>query len=183
MFKHVVQFAYLIAFSGLCATQVDAAPQGNFMIRGTILKNACNIDSNSVSQEVDLGQTLKNSLYQNGGYSEFKTFNISLTDCDVSIADAVKFKFTGAADNNLDGGLKFSSGSARGMGVMVYYADSNKKIGLNHSSELLQQLPIKAGYNSFELKARLEAYPEAISNQTIESGDFKAIMEFTLEYI
>lgn len=82
MIKSVIAGAAAMAVVSFGA---NAAPQGQGKVtfNGTVVDAPCGIDAQSADQSIDFGQVSK-VLLNNGGTSTPKSFDIKLTDCDIT---------------------------------------------------------------------------------------------------
>lgn len=82
MIKSVIAGAVAMAVVSFGA---NAAPQGQGKVtfNGTVVDAPCGIDAQSADQSIDFGQVSK-VLLNNGGTSTPKSFDIKLTDCDIT---------------------------------------------------------------------------------------------------
>jgi type 1 fimbria pilin len=182
----------LIITMGMSAAGAQAsanAGSGKITFTGSIIDAACSIDPESSDQEVSLGQVAKSQL-ENNGTSTPQNFQILLKNCSltettvenpeepgetsrVDTAPSVKVTFGGSPalpDDNTWFGI---TGTASGAGVVITDASSNKIPvgGTSAARELIE------GDNTLSFSAYLQGLGD-----TIQTGDFQSIADFTLAY-
>jgi type 1 fimbria pilin len=182
----------LVIAMGMSAAGAQAAADagsGKVTFTGSIIDAPCSIDPESSDQEVNLGQVAKSQL-ENNGTSTPQNFQILLKNCSltettvtdpenpevttpVATAPSVKVTFGGSpavADDNTWFGI---TGTASGAGVVITDGASNKIPvgGTSAARELIE------GDNTLGFSA----YLQGLGN-TIQTGDFQSIADFTLAY-
>jgi type 1 fimbria pilin len=174
----------LILFPGLVAADVtrvgeDLELLGNkVQLHGRIIDQPCVVSPESADQSVDMGVVDVRELYTTGTSVQVP-FSIRLTNCKPGIFRMAKVTFTGAADQQIKGGLAFSAGSARGAGIRLYDV-SQAPLDLGSPSR---------GYilggsteNELQFSARVAGHPDAIAAKNIKPGDYTAVANFIVSY-
>lgn len=185
---------------GMTATGVSAADDvanqgsGQITFHGHIIDAACSIGADSESQTVELGQISARQL-EDQGVSRPQVFSIDLENCRMNTTDSddtedgsrlsvttapmVTVTFGGSAALNADGSVdqnKFGiMGTASGAGVVITDA-SSAIIPVGGSSEARELIE---GNNTLAFSAYLQGLDD---NDSIKSGEFTSITDFTLSY-
>lgn len=174
-----------IIFSmGMSAFGVHAedAQTGRVTFTGSIVDAACSISPDTQNQEVPLGSIAAAAL-ANEGKSNPRPFQIKLENCAistsadtkpdarVSAAKAVSVTFDGVADTNNPKLLGISG--AKGAGVEITNA-AGQDIELGKATSLYT---LTAGTNILDFNGNLKG-----NKDTVETGEFTAIANFTMNY-
>lgn len=172
----------LLLSMGMVAAGANAADQGHGKVTftGSIIDAPCSITPETADQTVMLGQVASHVL-KDGGTSAPKSFTIDLENCsfgtDAGEADAtgnsVSVTFSGTASTQ-DPKLLGLTGEAAGAGVAIA-DESGKLLNVGTPSSL---------YNLSGTNPSLgfTAYLKGISGQTITTGDFESVANFTMDY-
>lgn len=106
-----------------------------------------------------------------------KPFNIHLIDCDITLSNIVKVRFTG--DNNLKlPGLLAVSDPYMGIGIGIETLNGDL-LPLNKFSD---DKILNTGNNTISLQAYVQGEPDAISQRLIKRGEFNAVATFNFQY-
>ncbi|HEJ9059135.1 TPA: type 1 fimbrial protein [Serratia fonticola] len=105
----------------------------NINIAGNVVASACNVDSGSVSQDVDFGQLRSTDLKEAGTATDWKPFTVKLTHCPLSTS---KVTATFSGSPSTDGADLFAnSGTAKNVAVQVVQ-DANKALVQGNGSRM-----------------------------------------------
>jgi type 1 fimbria pilin len=166
---------------------VTAAPRagddlellGNTLnIHGRIIDQPCVVSPESADQSVDMGVVDVRELYTTGASVQVP-FIIRLTNCKPGIFRMAKVTFTGAADQQISGGLAFSAGSAKGAGIRLYdVSQAPLDLGVPSRGYILGG----STENELQFFARVEGHPDAIAAKNIKPGDYTAVANFIVSY-
>nr|WP_253865305.1 fimbrial protein [Aeromonas sobria] len=174
----------LILFPGLVAADVtrvgeDLELLGNkVQLHGRIIDQPCVVSPESADQSVDMGVVDVRELYTTGASVQVP-FIIRLTNCKPGIFRMAKVTFTGAADQQISGGLAFSAGSAKGAGIRLYdVSQAPLDLGAPSRGYILGG----STENELQFFARVEGHPDAIAAKNIKPGDYTAVANFIVSY-
>lgn len=177
--KIVTAVALILGVTSLGAQAADAG-SGEVHFKGSIIEAACSVAPDSTVKTVELGQ-IASSRLQNGGTSNPKDFTINLENCDTSVMDTVKITFggdtvtvtTGTGSDATSTKYLGITGNASGAGIVITDGSGTP---INFGTALAGRTLIE-GDNAL----LFSAYLQGISN-TITTGDFYALANFTLAY-
>lgn len=157
--------------------QVSIA-NANVYMHGAVIQEACVIPPGEENIALDFGSIVDNYLYQNTR-TPSETFDINLTECDLSVASTVTMTFIGVESVALPGLLAPDAGSGgSGIALGLETADG-KPLPLNKPSS---KVSLQAGSNTIVMKAYVQGEPDAITNHAIARGAFTATATFNLDY-
>ncbi|PNF13473.1 fimbria A protein [Enterobacter cancerogenus] len=166
---------------GMMASGANAADQGHGKVTftGSIIDAPCSITPETADQTVMLGQVASHVL-KDGGTSAPKNFTIDLENCSFdqdedgnTLGNSVAVTFSGTASTQ-DATLLGLTGEAAGAGVAIA-DESGKALNVGTPSSLYKL----AGTNP---SLGFTAYLKGISGQTIKTGDFESVANFTMDY-
>lgn len=148
---------------------------GKVSMTGSIVASACNIATESVNQQIDLGNLPVNDIARDGHGPE-KSFSIHLQDCEPVRAGAWNFKslrmtFDGVHDDIAH--LLKVEGDAKGVGLTI-------KDNLGQTlipGEALPEQKILSGNQDLDYKLAIEK-----NNKPLVAGNYTAIVRFKVEY-
>ena len=148
----------------------NAAPQGQGKVtfNGTVVDAPCGIDAQSADQSIDFGQVSK-VLLNNGGTSTPKSFDIKLTDCDIT---------------NYKAGNKAGTVSLTFSGVQAG-TDMLQTVGSTNTAILITDPHGKGvsslvdGDNTIHFTALVK---KDTSGNDVAEGAFSAVANFNLTY-
>lgn len=185
----------LLLSLGIAASTVNAE-DGQVNFSGSIIDAACSIAPGSQDQDVALG-AIAASLLEKGGKSDARDFQITLENCSLisesgsgdadgdsdggddsgepgraAAAKAVTVTFDGLKDGDM---LALNPNSdAKGAGIVITDASYNP-ISLGKPSSVYA---LTNGKNILDFKAYLQGDGES----PVETGEFDAVVKFTLNY-
>lgn len=171
MYLNAVLSAGLLVFS--CAVQAD-----NVRLHGALVAEPCVIAPGDENVRLDFGTVIDKYLYANER-THGQTFEIHLTECDLSLGKTVKVTFSGTENPSLKGLLAIDGGS-RASGIAIgMETQAGQPLPLNKIGDGYRLI---SGSNTLTVLAYVQGEPEAIALRTIERGPFSAIATFSLEY-
>lgn len=162
----------------LFATSALAA-DGTVNFTGEILTSACKVDTNSLSQTVELGKVSSSAFTASGSTAAATKFDIKLTDCptgaDSPTIASVKFDGTNnSANPNI---LALSTGStATNVGIALYEKDGATLIPMSNQS---QNNTIDSTSNSLTMSFIAKYMSTA---DTVTAGTANGATNFTVIY-
>ncbi|MDM5127656.1 fimbrial protein [Aeromonas salmonicida] len=147
-------------------------------LHGRIIDQPCLVSPESADQSVDMGVVDVRELYSAGAGAQVP-FVIRLTNCKPGIFRMAKVTFSGSADQQINGALAFSAGSAKGAGIRLYDAtQSPLDLGTPSRGYVLGN----STENELNFFARVEGHPDAITARNIKPGDYTAVANFIVAY-
>ncbi|HFK8542420.1 TPA: fimbrial protein [Proteus mirabilis] len=157
---------------------------GTVKFTGEIIDAPCSISTDSIKQEIDLGQVSNTSLAK-GGSSAPRSFSIKLEDCIFPTDapnDKVKITFSGSGagfNSKLLGvtGLNPEEGKVQNVGIQI--TDSNG-LPINMGMSSSQAVQLQKGDNILQYSAYVQGADVEVDS--IPLGKFEGITTFTLSY-
>lgn len=123
-----VSGACLLLTSSMALSQSMAKVDGGSVhFKGTVVNAGCAVDTNSIEQEVSMGQIRRDAFTGVGSWVDPVGFTITLTDCDISVSQSAGVAFQGPSDihDPLVFAVANGPGSAVGVGLGIYDEQSN----------------------------------------------------------
>ncbi|KAA5948785.1 type 1 fimbrial protein [Pantoea sp. Bo_2] len=158
----------------------DSNLYGEVNINVTVLAPPCDINEEDQSGISVLFPPVSYRQFYNQGASPEAPFTLRLSHCDISQAKSVRSTFTGPEEDSLPGLLALSPQSeAKGIAVGIKSAGDGKQIKINKKSDAFA---LAEGDMAFHFIAWLQATPEALTDHTIEAGEFTAQAVISLSY-
>lgn len=151
-------------------TVMAGAENISINISGNITASPCTIDTNTVSQTVDLGRSYAHNISVGSG-SEWKAFQLTLSKCPAYWKNAT-VTFTGNAATDDD--FFANSGSAKG--VVLQISDSNHIMSYGNG-DTMTQIVDESRNVIFPLEARMFNPGGGVSG-----GDFNAVVQVDFTY-
>ncbi|MDX4945558.1 MULTISPECIES: fimbrial protein [Providencia] len=179
MMKKVFSWSSTLLLSSLLFSSWSARADSTVDIhyKGTLIALPCTIEPGTENPYYDLGVTPTKSLYRFTRTSGF-LITFELKDCDTSLGSIVKASFSGPV--NSEGLLMFTPNSeAKGAGIGLEYLDG-RPIPIDGSTDYA--VPLRDGDMTIRLKAYVQGEREALANKKLVSGNFTAVMTYTLSY-
>lgn len=151
---------------------VALADPVNISITGKVVASACDVDTASVSQNVDFGQVRLNEMAAAGNASDWKPFEVKLNNCPPATTSAT-VTFSGNPASN-DATLYANSGTATGVAVQMAQA-GDKSLVQGSGSQM--NVAVDAQHNAiYALVGRL------ISSGNAVSGTFSSVVQMNFTY-
>lgn len=166
----IALMSVLIVLSGMPARAAD-----NVHLFGALVAEPCVIAPGDEEIALDFGTVVDKYLYQHTR-TQGESFDIRLTECDLSLSKTVKVTFSGTESAALPGLLAVDGVSGIAIGLETPAA---KPVPLNEASD---GVSLQTGSSRVSLKAYVKGEPSAIVNRTIGRGAFSAVATFGLEY-
>ncbi|WP_411754013.1 fimbrial protein [Serratia sp. (in: enterobacteria)] len=150
----------------------------NLRFKGALVADPCTLRLTDEEINIDFGSIVEKYLYLNT-----RTLGVPLVlhldDCDLSLGNMVKLTFSGTENSRLNGLLAISGASqTSGIGIGIE-TQQGIKIAINTGS---YNQGLVTGNNTLSLRTYVQGEPDAISQKTINPGDFTASATFLLEY-
>ncbi|CNI11569.1 putative mannose-resistant/Proteus-like fimbrial protein [Yersinia aldovae] len=160
----------LVAVVGMICHTTQAA---DLSVTGHVVASPCNVDSGSVSKDIDFGQLRSTDLKTAGSTSDWQAFQIKLTNCPLSTNKATAtFSGTPATENNT---LYANTGTAENVAVQMAQ-DSDKAKVLGNGSSMT--VDIDARHNAvYDLTGRLLS----VAGNT-GPGTFSSVVQMNFTY-
>jgi type 1 fimbria pilin len=162
----------------LGAVMGNCAAVENMRFHGALVEEPCSLRPGDEAIQLDIGTVVNKYLYLNGR-TLGKPFEIQLQDCDLSLGKTVSVAFRGVENAGLPGLLALDAGSqAAGVAIGMETYEGQPLV-MNKPGG---QYPLAAGRTVMQLKAYVQAEPEALAQKSIRLGAFNAIATFSLQY-
>lgn len=153
---------------------------GDINFRGTVVALGCNIVPSSENIVVDFGEISTRDLYANGksGLEEFK---IELQGCSSAVFKAITVTFSGTQNANMPDRLAVSSlstNAASGIGIGLEESNGTAiTLGTPTSATTISDVNMQLNFKAF-----VEGEPDALRDQTLQTGAFRATANYILNY-
>ena len=158
-------------------SKISFAEQVNFS--GNLVAEPCDIQPGNTPVEVRFGAINVKELYSNGQTAP-QPVNLTLLNCDLSIATSVSATFTGNDNGNgLQGYLSFSTGSSASGAAIGIMTPSGNLLPLGTTSP---QYTLSTGTTQLNFTAIVKAEPQAQADNTIKAGNFDATSTLVFNY-
>ncbi|WP_435952413.1 fimbrial protein [Dryocola sp. BD626] len=159
------------------ATTSTDLGHGKITFTGSVIDAACSIDSQSLSQDVELGAIAKHAL-ENNGKSTPIDFKLTLRDCDTGSLSAgtASITFNGVAGNTTEGLAESfaTTGQAAGtVGVVITDLGGN----VIKPGDASQPIALATGDNDMEFQAYVLG-----AKSSIATGKFQSVANFVMDY-
>ena len=167
MIKSVIAGAAAMAVVSFGA---NAAPQGQGKVtfNGTVVDAPCGIDAQSADQSIDFGQVSK-VLLNNGGTSTPKSFDIKLTDCDITNYKA----------GNKAGTVSLTFSTVGSTNTAILITDPHGKAVKFDGATATGVSSLVDGDNTIHFTALVK---KDTSGDDVAEGAFSAVANFNLTY-
>lgn len=151
---------------------------GQVKFTGEITDAACDIDTNSTNQVVDLGKWASSYFKATGTETTKTSFHINVKDCPSSVSK-VAVLFDGTHDAN-EADLLAINGDATGVGIKLIEADETTQVKLGTISK---EYPIDAGSDGEAGTADLLFYADyRATADTVTAGNADGVTNFEMVY-
>ncbi|MGP1113733.1 fimbrial protein [Serratia sp. CY54717] len=169
---------YLLATVLVLNAGAALAAANNLRLHGALVAEPCVIAPGDEEIALDFGTIIDKYLYLNTR-TLGQTFEIHLTECDVSLGKTVAITLLGTESLALPGLLAINADSqVKGIAIGLETPEG-KALPMNKTSD---KYSLRAGGNSVALQAYVRGEPQAIERKTIGRGAFGAVATFRLEY-
>ncbi|HBO24303.1 MAG TPA: type 1 fimbrial protein [Providencia sp.] len=179
--KIALTVATLVATSAL-STFAMSDDNGEIRFTGQVVNSPCNIEADSLKQEISFGQ-LSRAALEAGAASE-KDITIKLKDCNfnefskdgedkwVAVKD-MKITFGGKQYAGKDKEFLDVSGTASNIGIQI------KNFKFDEAKSIMNQIRNQKGENVLEFTAQTKIVDSAAP---VTEGDFSSIADFKIAY-
>ncbi|WP_179404165.1 fimbrial protein [Burkholderia guangdongensis] len=167
------QFILPVFVSAALSTSSLSAGGSTVSFTGEIVAGACGIDAGSLDQTVRLGVVSANRFKAAGDRSASQTFDVTLTDCDTSVARNAYFTFIGTGHPAAPA-LLGVVGAARNVGVRLQAASGEY---IDNGFEQKRPIVLQHGSNVVRFSAMYEA-----TAATVTPGRADAVANFRVRY-
>jgi type 1 fimbria pilin len=158
--------------------RAEPPPSVSIGYRGNLVAEPCVIPPGDEEISLDFDTIIDKFLYQHTR-TLGQTFEIRLTECDLTLGSLVSVTFQGTESLALPGLLALDGGSqATGVAIGLETPQA-RPLPLNKASDKYR---LDKGTNLIALRAYVQGEPTAITNQSIGLGAFTATATFNLDY-
>lgn len=150
----------------------------NVHFSGVLVSQPCTLpdEDTNIQLAFDTVVTKYLYLYQR---TKSKPFAIHLQDCNPSLMSSVNITFEGTPDSELTDLLSLDAGSSsKGVAIGIELEDGTP-LPINKPSPAR---PLAIGSNTLSFNAYVQIQPTALTNQSLEEGDFTATSTFIVGY-
>ena len=153
---------------------------GDINFKGTVVALGCSIVPSSKHVAVDFGEISTRTLYAEKK-SVPQEFKIELQGCNSEIFKSVTVTFSGTKNANMDDRLAITSispNSASGIGVGLEESDGTAiMLDTPTSATTISDATMQLNFKAF-----VEGEPDALKDQTLQTGPFRATANYILNY-
>lgn len=160
------------------AALAASPPQVSVLYSGNLVAEPCTLLPENENVIVDFGSVVDKYLYLNNRTIGL-SFQLNLTDCDLSLGKTLNVTFSGTESAALPGLLALAAGSQASGIAIGLETEQGRPLPLNTASD---NYPLQEGNTIIRLQAYIQGEPDAIADKTIGRGPFNAIATFNLEY-
>lgn len=151
--------------------------------KGNLLDRPCQIDPSSVAQDVTFRETATPLYHAWPGKSYEEKFQIKLVNCHATtMGKVVELTFKGTEEPELPGYLQVSGVNNGKLGIGIIDTDGSSLLKLNQVHNGGQGNRVDKNSVTLNFKAFVQATSEAITNRTVQSGDYSTSATFELLY-
>lgn len=151
--------------------------------KGNLLDRPCQIDPSSVAQDVSFRETATSLYHAWPGKSYEEKFQIKLVNCHTSTMEkVVQLTFKGSEEPELPGYLQVSGVNSGKLGIGIIDTDGSSLLKLNQVHNGGQGNKVEQDSVTLDFKAFVQATSEAITNKTVQPGDYSSTATFELLY-
>lgn len=160
---------------------VNAA--GGLDFKGNLLDRPCQIDPSSAAQDVTFMDTATRLYHVWPGKSYEEKFQIKLVNCHATtMGKVVELTFKGAEEPKLPGYLQVSGVNSGKLGIGIIDTDGSSLLKLNQVQNGGQGNEVEKDSVTLKFKAFVQATSEAITNKSVQPGDYASTATFELLY-
>ncbi|HHN6603704.1 TPA: fimbrial protein [Escherichia coli] len=151
--------------------------------KGNLLDRPCQIDPSSAAQDVMFRETSAPLYHVWPGKSYEEKFQIKLVNCHAStMGKVVQLTFKGTEEPKLPGYLQVSGVNSGKLGIGIIDTDGSSLLKLNQVQNGGQGNKVEKDSVTLDFKAFVQATSEAITNKTVQPGDYSSTATFELLY-
>lgn len=158
----------------------------NVTFDGELLDQSCQVDSDSLNQTVQFKNRPVKDFQVSPGKGPAETFSIRLIECDESSGNTVKLTFSGNNEPGMGEESEYFlsvSGENQGklaVGLLDTDGITPLKLGDVHNAQ--QGTLIEGNTVTLNFKAFVQATPDAITNKSVQAGEYTSVVNFELSY-
>ncbi|WP_050490197.1 fimbrial protein [Escherichia coli] len=173
---------YLIGNFAFSAKAVDIS------FKGDLTDYPCKIDTSSDNQTVHFLKYPVKNFHISPGNAPPQKFSIRLRDCDASSSwKIVKFRFSGNKESQMKERSDYflsvtGSGNEGKLAIGLLDTDGKTPLKLGEDHNHSNGTPLIDGSMNFDFFAFTQATPDAISNKSVQPGEYKSLAKFELTY-
>lgn len=150
----------------------------NVRLHGALVSEPCSIVAGEENMKLDFGTVIDKYLYLNQR-THGQRLELHLENCDLSLGNTVRMRFSGTENTHLPGFLAVDA-SSQASGIAIGLENlEGKALPVNLIG---QKYPLVAGSSVIAVKAYIQGEPEALNNSALKLGTFNATAIFNLEY-
>jgi len=165
------RFKTLLALT-LMLLMTDAVADTDLNFRGTLITEPCTLTEQSEDQSVDFGD-IASSTFLSHNRSTPRSFEIKLSNCDLTVGTSVAVTFSGETDDTQPDTFAVTGGAA-GVAIALETKEGVKVIpGEAASPVALNENEIVLGY---------KAYVQSNLALAVNEGNFQSVITFSLQY-
>ncbi|MFV5712022.1 fimbrial protein [Escherichia coli] len=167
----------------IMATGISQPALANVEFTGNLLDRPCQVDPALSSQNVWFLDTAVPLYHVTPGRSSQKPFVIRLINCHATTyGKTVKLILDGQKESALPGYLAVSGINKGRLGIGILDTDGSTLLKLGDVHNLGDGNKVVGNTVILNLKAYVQASPQAIMQRSVQSGAFSAMAIFTLNY-
>ena len=173
---------HLIGCIAFSAKAVDIS------FNGDLTDYPCKIDTGSDNQTVHFLKYSVKNFHISPGNTPPQKLSIRLRDCDAnSSLKIVKFRFSGNKEPQMKERRDYflsvtGSGNEGKLAVGLLDTDGKTSLKLGDYHNHLNGTPLIDGSMNFDFFAFVQATPNAISNKSVQPGEYESLARFELVY-
>ncbi|EAA9231910.1 type 1 fimbrial protein [Salmonella enterica subsp. enterica serovar Give] len=151
--------------------------------KGNLLDRPCQLDPSSAAQEVTFMDTASHIYHVWPGKSYEEEFQIKLVNCYVTtMGKTVELTFKGTEEPKLPGYLQVSGVNRGKLGIGIIDTDGSSLLKLNKVHNHEQGNRVDKDSVTLDFRAFVQATSEAITNKSVQTGDYSSTATFELLY-
>ncbi|MDQ9159045.1 fimbrial protein [Citrobacter portucalensis] len=177
-----------IAVLHLIGSFAFSAKAVDISFKGDLTDYPCKIDTGSDNQTVHFLKYPVKNFHINPGNTPPQKFSIRLRDCDANSSwKIVKFRFSGNKESQMKERSDYflsvtGSGNEGKLAIGLLDTDGKTPLKLGESHNHSNGTPLTDGSMNFNFFAFTQATPDAISNKSVQPGEYESLVKFELTY-
>ncbi|OQM39557.1 fimbrial protein [Citrobacter braakii] len=177
-----------IAVLHLIGSVVFSAKAVDISFKGDLTDYPCKIDTGSDNQTVHFLKYPVKIFHISPGNTPPQKFSIRLRDCDANSSwKIVKFRFSGNKESQMKERSDYflsvtGSGNEGKLAIGLLDTDGKTPLKLGESHNHSNGTPLTDGSMNFYFFAFTQATPDAISNKSVQPGEYESLVKFELTY-
>ncbi|UNH30462.1 fimbrial protein [Moellerella wisconsensis] len=173
-----IYFLFFIFFFGCDSLRLTKAE--NLKIHGSLINSPCKLLPGDDDINVIFNNFILKELYENNQGWEKKEFIIVFSECDISVINSFKIKFSGIESPTMKGFLAVDQDNLKQDVAIGIETGEGFFLPINQFSSLIKIA--KNGRNDMVFRAYLKPTKKAIDSKKIKKGNFSAKAIFTFAY-